>query len=98
MDVEKRRNVRHTFICEMECTLQSGAAQVMKTLKCRVMNISAGGIGVVTNEAVESMVPLQVRLRPPGVPAPISSLMQVRWTAPVAVPRGTYRLGLFYLA
>ena len=96
--MEKRRSTRHPFTCDIECPLESHATRGRtRTTLWRVIDVSAGGIGVVASEPADLLAPVQVRFRLPGTPALISSLMQVQWIQQVAVPRDTYRLGLSYL-
>ncbi len=101
--MDRRQEPRHPFSCQFEGTLSNSPSQLKNqpnTLSGAIVDVSAGGACVVTDEPAEPFALLQARFRVPGVPVPIPSLMQVRWVrqqAPVPFRKGSFRLGLAFL-
>jgi len=60
-----------------------------------VRDISAGGLCIVTTQALPVSAPLRCELRIPGIPTSIPTLAQVRWVKDVS-PAGV-EMGLQFL-
>lgn len=100
MDVERRQQTRYPFSCDIEGgpSTRQKEPEATTVLSGRVVDLSAGGVGVIGDCALAKFTVVPWRFHLPDVPVPLPVLAQVRWVEPVDSQKNAFRLGLIFLA
>ncbi len=99
MERDRRSHRRHQFRCELRGVLLSSPetrSARAHPIEGRVEDLSAGGLRLLTDRSPTVSDLVQCELLFPQVPAPVRTLLQVRWVR--QIPEGPpYLTGLQFL-
>jgi c-di-GMP-binding flagellar brake protein YcgR len=100
--VENRRYLRHPVTCELRGKALKPLERVGESftsgrdLRGVVTDISLGGLGLLSDDAVEVFKPFVCEIIAPPLPTGIPTLMQIRWILKEGQGQ-TYRMGLQFM-
>lgn len=95
----KRHATRYSFSSEFrgqELSWLGRPKPGKHTLQGAIQNISAGGLGLLTNRPVKELAIFRGEIRIPSIPVAVPSLLQARWVKR-GEKRSQYRVGFEFL-
>jgi PilZ domain len=98
--MEHRTAPRYPLTCQIETVQSAGRDQERgepQAVRGTVVDVSAGGACVLSEQSVEWGSVLSCRFHFPAVPVPVPVLAQVRWIQPVPSRKGIFRIGLWFI-
>ena len=96
---EKRSHPRYPVRGELTGHLLSTLSPLQESeqpFQATIQNISRGGFGVLTDQAVSVLSPIRCEVQLEGLPASIPTLVQVRWVERSPSEKSA-RVGLHFL-
>ena len=93
--IERRRDPRFPFACTVRAA--SSAEGRSANSCCASVNISEGGICIVSDRSAEAGSVVSARLHLGDVPVSVPLLLQVQWVASDDRRAGRFRTGLRFL-
>jgi c-di-GMP-binding flagellar brake protein YcgR len=100
--VENRKYLRHPVTCELRGKALKPLERVGESFTSRrdlrgvITDIGLGGLGLLSDEAIEVFEPFLCEIIAPHMPTGIPTLMQIRWIRKDGQGQ-TYRVGLQFL-